>query len=119
YWKLRRRGSFDFPVLSVAAAIRFADRDTVESARIVLGAVSSRPVVATRASSALAGARLTDEAIAEAAELAAVPARPMDHTDFSLVWRKRVTKAFVPYALRELQGDDLRRERLRVARQLI
>ena len=30
YWKLRRRGSFDFPVLSVAAAAKFADDGTVE-----------------------------------------------------------------------------------------
>ena len=52
YWKLRRRGSFDFPVLSVAAAAKIADDGTVESARIVLGAVASRPIetnaVATR-----------------------------------------------------------------------
>src|SRR5262249_54002220 len=39
YWKLRRRGSFDFPVLSVAAAARFAKDGTIEDARIVLGAV--------------------------------------------------------------------------------
>ena len=43
YWKLRRRGSFDFPVLSVAAAARFAADGTVEAARIILGAVASRP----------------------------------------------------------------------------
>ncbi len=36
YWKLRRRGSFDFPVLSVAAAARVVS-GVVEDARIVLG----------------------------------------------------------------------------------
>ncbi|MFT7461281.1 MAG: 4-hydroxybenzoyl-CoA reductase subunit beta, partial [Planctomycetota bacterium] len=44
YWKLRRRGSFDFPVLSVAAAASLAKDGSIEQARIVLGAVSSRPV---------------------------------------------------------------------------
>src|SRR5438034_8482157 len=39
YWKLRRRGSFDFPVLSVAAAARIATDGTIEAVRIVLGAV--------------------------------------------------------------------------------
>ena len=45
YWKLRRRGAFDFPVLGVAAAVRTAPDGTVEDARIVLGAVASRPFV--------------------------------------------------------------------------
>src|SRR3954462_1853593 len=58
YWKLRRRGSFDFPVLSVAAAARFADDGTVEIARIVLGAVASRPIDAVAAATALSGQRL-------------------------------------------------------------
>src|SRR5256712_921239 len=84
YWKLRRRGSFDFPVLSVAAAVKLAQDGSVEAARIVLGAVTSRPIEAPAAASSLVGGRLTDEAIARAAELAAVPARPMDNTDFTL-----------------------------------
>src|ERR1700719_5256275 len=39
YWKLRRRGSFDFPVLSVAAAARLSGDNVVEDARIVIGSV--------------------------------------------------------------------------------
>jgi hypothetical protein len=62
---------------------------------------------------------LTDEVIAEAAERAAEPAKPMDNTDFPLVWRKRVTRDFATYALRELRGDDTREVRHRVARQML
>ncbi len=119
YWKLRRRGAFDFPVLSVAAAARFGQDGAVEDARIVLGAVSSWPVEAPAAASALVGQTLTDASISRAADLAAHPARPMDNTDFALVWRKRVTRDFVGYALRELRGDDMRDVRRRVARQLL
>jgi 4-hydroxybenzoyl-CoA reductase subunit beta len=119
YWKLRRRGAFDFPVLSIAAAAKIAADGTVEAARVVLGAVASRPIAAPAAVAALLGRRLTDEAIAEAAERAAQPAKPMDNTDFSLVWRKRVTRDFVTYALRELRGDDTREVRRRVARQML
>jgi 4-hydroxybenzoyl-CoA reductase subunit beta len=119
YWKLRRRGSFDFPVLSVAAALKMAQDGSVEVARIVLGAVTSRPIEAPAAASSLVGERLTDEAIARAAELAAVPARPMDNTDFTLAWRKRVTRDFVTYALREVRGDDVSKLRLSVARYLV
>jgi len=119
YWKLRRRGSFDFPVLSAAAAVRFAADGTVEEARIVLGAVASRPLVAERAAGGIIGQRLTDAAIAEAAAAAAEPAKPMDNTDFTLQWRKRVTAEFVGYALRELRGDDMRLTRVRIARQAL
>jgi len=119
YWKLRRRGSFDFPVLSVAAAVRLASDGAVADARIVLGAVLSRPVEVRDASASLAGRPLTDASISEAAERAAVPARPMDNTDFTLVWRKRVTRDFVTYALRELRGDDMRGERRRISRSLL
>ena len=102
-------------MLGVAAAARFAGDGTVEEARIVLGAVSSKPVV-TNAGDALVGRRLDDDAIAEAAAKAAVVAKPVDNADFTLSWRKKMVAAFVGYALRELRGDDMRVTRLRVAR---
>ncbi len=37
YLKLRRRGSFDFPILGVAAALRFSSDNTVSDARLTLG----------------------------------------------------------------------------------
>jgi 4-hydroxybenzoyl-CoA reductase subunit beta len=105
YWKLRRRGSFDFPVLSVAAAVRFAAGRVVEEARVVLGAVASRPVIVPDAASLL-GRELTDDAIEAFAEAAARLAKPLDNTDFALSWRKRVARSYVAGALRELRGDD-------------
>jgi 4-hydroxybenzoyl-CoA reductase subunit beta len=119
YWKLRRRGAFDFPVLSVAAALRLTPDGIVDAARIVLGAVASRPVDASEGARALIGQRLSDEAIAHAAERAAHPARPMDNTDFSLVWRKRVTRDFVTYALRELRGDPMHEVRRKMNKVLL
>jgi 4-hydroxybenzoyl-CoA reductase subunit beta len=119
YWKLRRRGSFDFPVLSVGAAIRVDGDGTVTEVRIVLGGVSSKPVVAEEASAFLVGKALSDGVVADAAERASDPARPMDNTDFTLHWRKRVTREFVTYALRELRGDDVRDLRLKISRQLV
>jgi len=117
YWKLRRRGSFDFPVLSCAAAARSSNDGTVEEARIVLGAVASRPMIADAAGAALRGRKLDDDAIDEAAQLASRLAKPMDNTDFTLHWRKKVAAEFVRYALRELRGDDMTQTRLRIARQ--
>jgi 4-hydroxybenzoyl-CoA reductase subunit beta len=116
YWKLRRRGSFDFPVLSVAAAVRLSTQGVVEEARIVVGSAASRPLVAAEASNVLLGRSLSMETIAEAAALAARIAKPLDNTDFDMTWRKRVTAEFVTYALRELLGDDVRIERESVTR---
>jgi 4-hydroxybenzoyl-CoA reductase subunit beta len=119
YWKLRRRGSFDFPVLSVAAAARVAADGTVQTAHIVLGAVASRPLAAPKAEAALINRTITDAAIADAAEGAYEVAKPMDNTDFDLVWRKRMTRAMVGYALRELRGDDMSEMRVKLARQTL
>src|SRR5690348_4488478 len=82
YWKLRRRGSFDFPVLSVAAAARISASGVVEEARIVIGSAASCPLSATDAAKSLAGRSLNAGTIAEAAVLAARIAKPLDNTDF-------------------------------------
>jgi 4-hydroxybenzoyl-CoA reductase subunit beta len=117
YWKLRRRGSFDFPVLGVAAAIRCGKDDVIEEARIALGAVASRPFLADKAAAGLVGKKLTDDVIAETAAAVASRAKPMDNTDLDLYWRKEVASAFAGYALKELRGDDMRATRARIARQ--
>ena len=101
YKKLRRRGAVDFPVLSVGAAVR-RDGDVVAEARLVLGGVASAPLRLTRAEEVLRGRRLDAESIAEAAEASSGPARPMDNTDFSFLWRKEMTRRFVASALKGL-----------------
>lgn len=116
YWKLRRRGSFDFPVAAAAVAVRF-DGPTVLDARIVLGAVASRPLESDRAAAVLVGNQLSDELIDEAATIAGAAAKPMDNTDFDLTWRKSMVKSLVGDALREVRGDDMRARRRQLARQ--
>src|SRR5207248_774974 len=107
YHKLRRRGSFDFPVLGVAAWTRWEQRagsgERVVEARIVLGGVASWPQEVPEAGAALAGTALSDEAIAAAADAAYRPAKPMDNTDFDLSWRKQMTRVYVTRALAELR----------------
>lgn len=118
YWKLRRRGSFDFPAAAAAVAIR-RETGVVTGARIVLGAVASRPLVSDKAAALLIGYPLTDERIAAAADAAYEIAKPMDNTDFTLVWRKRMVKALVGYALRDARGDDMRATRFALARRAL
>jgi 4-hydroxybenzoyl-CoA reductase subunit beta len=115
YWKLRRRGSFDFPILGVAVGLKFSG-DLISEARVALGASASRPFMVEKASEYLKGKKLTDEVIAEASSLIASRAKPMDNTDMDLYWRKEVADDFAGYALRELRGDDMRAIRARIAR---
>jgi CO/xanthine dehydrogenase FAD-binding subunit len=110
YHKLRRRGSFDFPVLGVAAWVKW-DRGRgqgaggqVSDARVVLGGVASWPQEVPEAGAALAGTTLDDGAIAAAAAAAYKPAKPMDNTDFDLSWRKQMTRVYVSRALEEIRA---------------
>ncbi len=102
YHKLRRRGSFDFPVLGVAVWIQW-DGNQLADARIVLGAVASLPQEVPQAAQAIIGSDLNDEAIEAAALAAFRPSKPMDNTDFGLSWRKEMTRTFVKRALVELR----------------
>ncbi|MGH9382169.1 MAG: FAD binding domain-containing protein [Thermoanaerobaculia bacterium] len=106
FWKLRRRGSIDFAVLSVAVALWIADDGTVEEARIFLGAVSSAPVHAEQAAQELTGKRLDADAIAAAAAAARKPATPLDMTDFTPQWRSAMVPRYTEAAVREAAGLD-------------
>lgn len=119
YWKLRRRGSFDFPVGAAAVALKLDGAGRVEAARLVLGAVASRPLHSPKAEALLVGQMLTDDVIAAAADAAYDVAKPMDNTDFELVWRKKMVRSLVTSALCELRGDDMRSKRVSLAKQVL
>jgi 4-hydroxybenzoyl-CoA reductase subunit beta len=101
YRKLRRREAFDFPVLGVAACLRF-EGDVVTEARLWLGAASMAPVEALEAQAVLVGRPLTQETSERAAALAYPLSKPVDNTDFGIRWRKEMTRHFVLETLREI-----------------
>lgn len=126
YQKLRRRGAFDFPVLGVAAYVRYGntgartgsdsdrpksngpldiarDSDRIVDARIVLGGIAPSPVQVNDAAQALIGKPLDDNHIQAAAEAAYIKARPLDNTDFVYQWRKQMARQYTLRALKELQ----------------
>lgn len=103
YHKLRRRGTFDFPVLGVAARLDIAADGTVKDAHIILGGIAPSPLQAVNAEQALIGGPLTTERIEAAAEAAYIKARPLDNTDFVMNWRKQMTRVYVQRALEELR----------------
>jgi CO/xanthine dehydrogenase FAD-binding subunit len=100
YKKLRRRGTFDFPVLGVAAAIDVSEDGTVRHARLVLGGIAPAPIEIKEAEAILIGQPLDQQRITAAAEACYLKARPLDNTDFLMNWRKQMAR---PYALRALE----------------
>ena len=101
YLKLSRRGAFDFPILGVAVALRM-DGETVREAAITLGAVASQPRPTPAAAALLVGERLTPELIDRVADAAYKPSKPLDNTDLTHPYRKKMTRVFVARALRQL-----------------
>jgi 4-hydroxybenzoyl-CoA reductase subunit beta len=106
YRKLRRRGSFDFPVLGVGACLRL-EGDRVVEADLRIGGAGSWPIPATRTVEMLRGAELrygdpaSDELIRAAAQEAYKPTRAMDNTDLDAHWRKKMAPVFVARAIRD------------------
>jgi len=110
YQKLRRRGAFDFPVLGVAAWIRYGDgagRDRITDAKIVLGGIAPSPLEVGEAAQELIGKPFDEDQIHAAAEACYNKARPLDNTDFVMNWRKQMTRQYTLRALRELQENGL------------
>ena len=103
YRKLRDRGAFDFPIVGVAAAVRFEDGVCGE-ARIVITATGSSPILVAKAGAALVGTRLEDEAVERAADAVFGAAKPLDNTSGTIAERKRSARVFTVRALRELRG---------------
>ena len=104
YLKLRDRGSFDFPILGLAAAVRL-EGGIVREARVAMTAVASRPMLVEDAATAIIGTRLEDDAIAAAAAAAHKLARPMDNTSGTLAQRKRSVPVYATRALASLRDS--------------
>lgn len=103
YLKLRRRDTYDFPVLGVGACLWFAEDGTIEKANVRLGGAGSYAMPATATEKLLVGKKLTDELVAEAGAAAMKPARTMDNTDLDVYWRKKVAPVYVARALKACQ----------------
>jgi carbon-monoxide dehydrogenase medium subunit len=99
YCKLERRVG-DFATVAVGVHISFSNGG-VERAGIALTGVGPRNLRAEAAEQALAGRELDDEAIAEAARLAADAAEPRDDIRGSAEYKRNVIRVFTERGLRK------------------
>src|SRR5919108_2338214 len=79
YLKLRRRGSFDFPILGVAATMDIDERGECRDVRVVLTAVASAPKIVPEANTLLQGKQVNRELIDAVADAAAKVSHPLDN----------------------------------------
>jgi CO/xanthine dehydrogenase FAD-binding subunit len=98
YLKLRRRGSFDFPVLGVGVFLRM-DGDIIGELRIRIGGVGSIAQAASATEELLIGKKPDSEVIRVAAQASFKPTRAMDNTDHQAAWRKKMAPIFVARAI--------------------
>jgi xanthine dehydrogenase YagS FAD-binding subunit len=89
YLKVRDRASYEFALVSVAAALDTAPDGKIRAARIALGGVAPKPWRARDAETALVGAQSGVAAFGNAAELALRGARGYWHNDFKIALAKR------------------------------
>jgi carbon-monoxide dehydrogenase medium subunit len=103
YLKLERKVG-DFATVGVAVQVSFSN-GTIERAGIALTGVGPRNLRAHAAEEALAGKALDDEAIVEAARLAAEAAEPRDDVRGSAEYKRNVVRVFTERGLRSTREE--------------
>jgi CO/xanthine dehydrogenase FAD-binding subunit len=88
--KIRMRKGLDFAVASAAAYLETGPDGRCTQARVVLGAVGSRPIRVTEAEEALKGAALSEEVLEKVVAAARKAARPMKNCDLTPAYRRQV-----------------------------
>lgn len=103
--KLALRRAQAISVVNVAVILNL-EADTVQSASITLGAVAPTIIHAAEAEAFLAGKRLTDEVIEEAARLTMQAARPIDDIRGSAAYRREMVRVCTRRGLRSLRDGE-------------
>ena len=88
------------------AVVLDLDAEVVKAAVITLGAVAPTIIHAREAEAYLSGKELTEDVIAQAAELASEAARPIDDIRGSAAYRKAMVSVLVRRALRSLRDGQ-------------
>lgn len=94
YSKISHRKAVDYAQAAVAAAVTLApENGTCVDARIVLGAVETKPVRATDAEALLRGQEITAETLEAAAQAAVSAARPVNNMTFGApAYRRKMVR---------------------------
>ena len=81
--KVRERASYEYALVSAAAALTF-EEDTIREAAIALGSVALKPWRLPQAEAALVGLEPRREAVLPALKAALAEARPLAHNRYKV-----------------------------------
>ncbi len=102
YLRFTPRNEMDIAVVGVGASVLLDPSGmSFESARIALGAVAPTPLSVPEAGAALAGRKVSDEAIEEAARIAQAAARPISDVRGTVAQRSHLAAVLTRRALRK------------------
>ncbi len=101
YHKHAIRGDTDIAIVCVGVRIGLVADDTVNKARIALGAVAPTPIRAAAVEEFLVGKKLTDEVIEEAGKMAAALVKPISDQRASKEYRTEMIYVNVKKMIRE------------------
>ncbi len=82
-YEVRQKYSFDWPMSLAAVALKM-NGSTVESARIVLGAVAPMPWVSQEAAQAITGKAVNEATAAAAGKAAVASAKPLSRNAYKI-----------------------------------
>lgn len=100
YLRLARRKAMDIAMIGVATYVQCTpDKCHVTKARIALSTVAPTPIRAYEAESVLNGARINEESLQEAADLAAKQASPRTSFRSTSEYRREMIRVFVRRSL--------------------
>ena len=88
YVKIRERASYEFAVVSAAAAVEL-DGEIIRAVRLALGGVAHKPWRLRRSERALVGSRLDRAAILAAVDEDFMDARPLEQNAFKITLARR------------------------------
>ena len=89
--KVRDRNVWDFPLVNVASALKLSG-NTIEGARIAVGAVAARPLRMTAVEALVVGKPRSEETASAAGELAIEGATPLRYNGYKLPLMRNLVK---------------------------
>ena len=101
YRKYRQRASIDYPLVSLAVALRIVE-GKLQDVRVVVGALASAPILAVETMAVLEGSQPSHDVLNHAAELVTKGTRPVKNQASSPAHRRHMARVLCRRLLEEI-----------------
>ena len=105
YEKIRVRDTFDYPLVSVAAALKTNKDKKIEDMNIVLGAIGTYPIINKDTTNAFVGEKISNSIIEEISEKIQKKAQPYNNLTMPVSYRKKMVGVLCKRLLKRLTNS--------------